>query len=140
MDLIPESFLREPEIERLLRQVFEALKFALDSFKRTYEVQLSAIRFAPEHGRTATSPPPYPHRDGVDGAVVVLNRQNVMGGISRLFDNDGRALYEFELGEGQGFLIKDDRLLHYVSDVQLRRNVDRGYRDILIVRFSPIGR
>ena len=57
-----------------------------------------------------------------------------------MFDNDGRALYEFELGEGQGFVIRDDRLMHYVSDMQLAMGAQRGHRDIMIVRFQPLGR
>ncbi len=140
MDLIPEEWLRRPECERLFREVFDGFGFEEGSDQRAYEIQLSAIRYAPAFGRSATPPPPYPHRDRIDGAIVVLTKRGVIGGINRLFDNDERPLYEFELGDGQGVLLKDQELLHYVSDVQLALGAQSGHRDILIVRFAPVGR
>lgn len=140
MDLIPLSFLRRLELERLFREVFAKWDFEESSYERAYELQLSAIRYAPTHGRTATSPPPFPHRDEVDGGVIVINKRNIVGGINRIFDNDERPRWEFDMEEGQGFLIRDAGHLHYVSDVQLPLGVEEGYRDILIVRFQPLGR
>jgi hypothetical protein len=140
MDLFPEDFLRRPEMEKLFREVFEMFGFTQSSSARAFEVQLSGICFNPTHGGSAVPPPPYPHRDAVDGAVVVLNKKNVLGGINRIFANDGSPLYEFELDEGQGFVIVDKAALHYVTDVQLPLGVDEGYRHIIIVRFQPLGR
>lgn len=140
MDLIPTSLLRTPQCEQLFRETFDLFQFPDDSAVRAYEIQISAIRYAPKYGRSATPPPPFPHRDRVDGAIVVLKKHGVIGGINRLFDNEERALYEFEMNEGNGFLIRDARLLHYVSDVQLALGAQEGHRDILIVRFQPLGR
>jgi len=140
MDLFPEEFLRRPEMEDVFRQVFCAFEFPETSFDRAYEVQLSGIAFNPTHGSSAVAPPPYPHQDEVDGAVIVLNKKNVVGGINRIFSNDARPLYEFQLDVGQGFLVVDAAVHHYVSDVQLPIGVDQGYRHIIIVRFQPMGR
>lgn len=140
MDLIPIKFLDSPECQDLFREVFDLFKFPESSYQRAYEVQLTAMRYAPEHDRSAESPPPYRHRDRIDGAVVVLRREGVIGGINRVFSNDGRALYEFEMTDGNAFLIRDKAVLHYVSDVQLAVGAQPGHRDILIVRFEPLGR
>lgn len=140
MDLIPEDFLRKSPIERHFHEMFAAWNFEEDSFKRAYEIQLSAIRYAPLHGRTAIPGPAYPHQDLVDTSVTVLGKENITGGVSRIFTLDDQPLYEFDLIEGQGYLVKDAAYKHYVSDVQLPIGVGNGFRDILAVRFQPLGR
>ncbi|MCA9050980.1 MAG: 2OG-Fe dioxygenase family protein [Planctomycetaceae bacterium] len=139
-DLIPDSFLQHTLTEQLLRDVFGRWQFADSCFDRAYECQLSAIRYEPTLGASAEPSPPYPHHDEVDGAVVVLNKESVIGGINRLFDNADQPLYEFCLEPGSGFLVKDDMLKHYVSDLQLPMGANKGFRDVLIIRFQPLGR
>lgn len=144
--LIPEPYLRRPEIELFLRQAFLIWNFPESPAERAYEVQLSAIRYQPTIATTALPSPLIPHQDLIDGAVLVLAKtENLLGGTSRLYTLDDEPLYEMDLSVGDALFIRDARLKHQVTPLQLSpgaqwRPGQSAYRDILIARFQPVGR
>ena len=140
MDLIPEHFLRRPEIEDFLRESFQVWGFAWDSHEVPFEIQLSALGYVPTLARTATPMPDRPHQDGVDGTIVVLSRENVIGGFSRVWTLDEELVAEIDLEVGQGVSVKDDRVLHSVSNIQLAFGATSGHRHVLVARFRPLTR
>jgi hypothetical protein len=143
---LDEMFLTAPELEEVFRDVFQQWSFREPSSSRAYELQTTAIRYESTTTITALPSPIIPHQDQVDGAVVVLNKTGpIIGGISRIFNLDGAPLYEFDLDVGEAMFVKDDRVLHQVTPIQLApdqhwRPGDRGWRDILIIRFASVGR
>ena len=145
--LIPEEYLRLPEIDQALRQTFAAWGFEQSTFERAYEVQLSAIRYEPTIATTAIPAPIFPHQDMVDGAVVVTAKTgHLIGGTSRLYTvKDEQPLYEIDLEVGEALLIRDARLKHQVTPMLLAMDArwrpgQRVFRDILIIRYQPLGR
>jgi hypothetical protein len=144
--LIPEAYLRRVEVERMLRQIFARWSFTQTSSERAYEVQLSAIRYEPTISTTAIPSPITPHQDLIDGAVVVMAKsRHLLGGTSRLYSLTEQPLYEVDLAVGEALLIRDARLKHQVTPILLApdaqwRPGQRACRDILIVRFQPLGR
>jgi hypothetical protein len=145
--LIPETYLRLPEIDLALRRTFAAWSFEQTTFERAYEVQLSAIRYEPTIAATAIPAPIFPHQDMVDGAVVVTAKTgHLMGGASRLYTvKDELPLYEIDLAVGEALLIRDTRLKHQVTPMMLATDArwrpgQRVFRDILIIRYQPLGR
>lgn len=129
------------EVSCVTRKVWQATEFAEDSHVHGCSVQIGAIFYRPEHGRTAVLPPAFPHQDRLDGAVIALNERGTVGGVKRIFsiDEPPRPLYELELAPGQGFLFRDAQVKHYVSDVQLALGASSGHRDIVIIRFTRMG-
>ena len=146
MDLIPESFLRTLQIERLIRDVFELYFGDIGlSNKQSYLVQLSGIRYQPTVSTTAYPPPDYPHQDGSDNAIVVLRKSaSILGGMSRIYTLDEDPLYEVNLDPGQALFVEDDRYKHQVLPMMLDTGEMSGNesncRDILIVRINPARR
>jgi hypothetical protein len=79
------------------------------------------------------------HRDGVDVvAVVVVDRQNVVGGETRIFVADGPAGVRFTLREPWTTLILDDaRVIHETTAIQPDGSF--GWRDTLVVTLRAGG-
>lgn len=144
--LIPEPFLRRPELQDTLVAIFDRWQFEQGSTLRAYEVQLSAIRYEPTLAMPALPSPIVPHQDEVDGAVVVLRKTpHLLGGTSRIYSLNERPLYEFDIEPGEALFIRDAQLKHQVTPLLLDtgdgwRPGERAFRDILIVRFQPVGR
>lgn len=72
------------------------------------------------------------HKDGSDFIIsaYVINRSNIVGGESMIYDNDKKLIYKNLLHSDNGIFQDDKSLYHYVTPIQ---SVDNciGYRDIL---------
>lgn len=83
------------------------------------------------------------HRDGMDyNAVVLIRRDGVVGGVSRVYDGPTRArLCATLLAEAGDHVVMDDRrLLHDATPVALAGagRHEPGFRDALIISFTRI--
>jgi len=81
------------------------------------------------------------HRDGVDVvAVVVVDRQRVKGGETRVFQQDGPAGIRFTLRAPWTTLLLDDtRVVHETTAIQPGVDCDFGWRDTLVVTLRAGG-
>ena len=75
------------------------------------------------------------HRDGVDLiAVMLVGRENIKGGETRVFDMDGPAGQRFTLIEPWTTLLLDDaRVIHETTPIQPLDATRAGHRDTLVV-------
>ncbi|MEM9395787.1 MAG: 2OG-Fe dioxygenase family protein [Pseudomonadota bacterium] len=143
---LDEDFLRHPVTEKLFRSVFHNWGFEKSSHEQLYQVQLSAIRYEPTIEAPAWPSPVAPHQDMVDGAIAVLHRtENIVGGLSRIYDLDKRPMVQMDLRVGDILFVRDAEVLHQVTPLMLEpgENWSAGkpaYRDVLLVRFQPVGR
>ncbi len=79
------------------------------------------------------------HRDGVDFvAVLMLERQGIKGGETRVFDADGPQGVRFTLTEPWSMLLLDDtRVIHESTPIQPLG--EHGWRDTLVLTFRRGG-
>ena len=72
------------------------------------------------------------HKDGVDFIVsaLVINKINIKGGKSIIYDKNKEKIYEKILNEGEGIFQEDKTLWHYVEPISSINNYI-GYRDII---------
>ena len=145
MDLVPDSFLNHPNISRAINEIFETYFPEGSSSFEPFGVQISAIRYEPTLTKTCYPSPDRPHQDGFDNAIIVLNRtQNLVGGVTRVFSLDDKLLYEANLEAGQIVFVRDADYKHQVLpmmvDTQVHGPDAPCYRDILIVRITPVKR
>ena len=77
------------------------------------------------------------HRDGVDYVLVMLvNRDNIVSGMTTVYDLEGTALGDFTLTEPfDATLIDDARVAHGVTAVTPLDSARPGNRDVLVVTF-----
>ena len=79
------------------------------------------------------------HRDGVNFvAVVLVDRQGVRGGETRVFEAEGPHGVRFTLDEPWSALLLDDpRVIHESTPIQ--PDGDRGWRDTLVLTYRAGG-
>lgn len=81
------------------------------------------------------------HRDGVDlVAVLLVAREGVKGGETRVFDADGPFGLRFTLTEPWTTLLLDDaRVIHETTPIQPVDSAQCGHRDTLVVTLRAGG-
>ena len=81
------------------------------------------------------------HRDGVDFVVVMLvGRQRVKGGETRVFDAHGPSGVRFLMTEPLTALLLDDtRVIHETTPIQPSGEPAGGYRDTLVLTYRAAG-
>ncbi|HEX5664325.1 MAG TPA: 2OG-Fe dioxygenase family protein [Xanthomonadaceae bacterium] len=79
------------------------------------------------------------HRDGVDFvAVVLVDRQGIKGGETRVFEAQGPAGQRFTLFEPWSMLLLDDvRMIHETTPIQPLSGY--GHRDTLVLTYRAAG-
>lgn len=79
------------------------------------------------------------HRDGVDFvAVILIDRHNVRGGETRVFDAHGPAGVRFTMTEAWTALLLDDaRVIHETTPIQ--SDGERPVRDTLVLTYRENG-
>jgi len=79
------------------------------------------------------------HRDGVDFvAILLVARENVSGGESRIFEADGPHGQRFTLSEQWTLILLDDqRVIHESTPIQ--PTAEGGHRDTLVLTFRSGG-
>lgn len=72
------------------------------------------------------------HKDGSDFIIsaYIINRSNIIGGESMIYDNDKNVIYKNILYTDNGIFQDDKKLYHYVTPIKSVNNYI-GYRDIL---------
>ena len=77
------------------------------------------------------------HRDGVDlVAVVLIGRQHIKGGETRVFDAQGPQGLRFTLTQPWSVLLLDDeRVIHESTPIQPADGATAGHRDTLVLTF-----
>ena len=79
------------------------------------------------------------HRDGVDYvAVILVSRENIKGGETRIFELMGNEGLRFTLKEPWSMLLLDDRrIVHETTPIQGEEGV--GHRDTLVLTYRSGG-
>ena len=83
--------------------------------------------------------PEGPHRDGVDFvALMLVQRRNVRGGETRVFDANGPSGVRFTMEEPWSLLLMDDvRVIHETTPIQ--PDGEGGVRDTLVLTYRAEG-
>jgi hypothetical protein len=81
------------------------------------------------------------HRDGVDFvAVVLIGRQGIKGGETRVFELDGHHGVRFTLTQPFSALLMDDtRVIHESTPIVPLHESHQGWRDTLVLTYRAAG-
>ncbi len=111
--------------------------FSQVSSVRAWHVEVHQFRIEARHGAFGRPTPEGMHRDGVDYVLVLLvNRTNIVSGVTSVHDLTGSELGEFTLTEPlDAALVDDARVMHGVTPVAPLDPESPGYRDVLVVTF-----
>ena len=77
------------------------------------------------------------HKDGHPVfSIHLVDRQNISGGITNLYNNNLEQVETLELENFcDTLLIQDDALYHEVTPINTESEVNIGFRDVLIIEF-----
>ena len=74
------------------------------------------------------------HQDGFNiVGMICINRENISGGISQIFDKEKKIIFEKELQNGEMLILNDNKLFHSVTNIELNNKNKIGYRDIMVL-------
>jgi hypothetical protein len=128
--------LAHPAWQALLRNlagVCSAIKGEQPWFVEAHQFRIDT------HNGIGRPTPEGAHRDGVDFvAILLVGRENVSGGESRIFEAEGRHGERFTLSEPWTLLLLDDqRVIHESTPIQ--PTATGGHRDTLVLTFRAGG-
>jgi hypothetical protein len=105
---------------------------------RAWHAEMHQFRIEARAGLPGLPTPEGIHRDGVDGAFVMLiQRDNVDSGVTQIFDPQGRPLGSFTLADpGDAVFLDDRRVFHGVTPIQPLDPARPAIRDVLVITFS----
>jgi hypothetical protein len=111
--------------------------FGMLSPAPSWHVEVHQFRIEARTGESGRPTPEGMHRDGVDFVLVLLvNRTNIVSGVTSVHDLTGKELGEFTLTQPfDAALVDDTRVMHGVTPVEPLNPAEPGYRDVLVVTF-----
>jgi len=130
------AFLHHPALRALLRGLGSIIAEAAGRPAPFVEVHQFRITTADGIGRPT---PEGAHRDGVDFvAVILVDRVEVRGGETRVFEADGPAGLRFTMeSPWTALLLDDSRVIHETTPLQ--PDGEHGHRDTLVLTFRHEG-
>jgi hypothetical protein len=133
---LPAELRADPAWARLL----EGLARIADALRgpRPWFVEAHPFRIHTEGAGGIGRPTPEgAHRDGVDLVVVLLvDRHNVKGGETRVFEAAGPQGVRFTLAEPwSALLLDDERVIHETTPIQALDGGRPAWRDTLVLTF-----
>lgn len=121
------------------------LAFGADFFRRlrpgaAWLAEVHQFRIEAVAGKTGKPTPEGVHRDGVDFVIALMvRRENVKSGTTRVSSPDGRALGGFTLSRPFDAAIVDDaRVLHAVTPIEAVDPSLPARRDVLVATFRAV--
>jgi hypothetical protein len=102
-----------------------------------WHIEAHQFRISPAEDREGKPTPEGIHRDGVQYVMMMLiERRNVTGGLSTLYDPELRPVKEITLSEPlEMIVVNDERIMHDVSPVIGAFQGGPAYRDVLVLTF-----
>ena len=101
-----------------------------DSIKYIYVHQ---IRVYAENDKETNLIPEGIHRDGYNIiGMVCINRENISGGISGIYDSEKNKVYDVQLQSGEMLIVNDNKMFHDVTNIIKYKENKEGYRDIFV--------
>ncbi len=138
---LPDELATNSFLQALIRYDFEQSPFAsVRSSSVAYDVGLHLVRMCARPGQPAVASPNKLHKDGEWVTWIhLVSRQGITGGESVVADNDKEVLMRATLAQRLDTVaVWDDAVFHGVDPVEVAPGGNEGYRDVLIVDFTPM--
>ncbi len=134
-----DSTVANPFLRELIRFDFSQFPVAGWEDVRTWTVDIHMFRIIGQPDEVGEPTPEGIHHDGDEfNAVHLVQRQNVVGGVSGVYDNDRCLLQSVTLRESMDSLILwDPHVMHGVSPIRPKTSGQPAIRDVLVIGYNP---
>ncbi|MDF0490128.1 2OG-Fe dioxygenase family protein [Sphingomonas sp. H39-1-10] len=129
----------QPITDALLRLGDALGRRIVDTPNPCWHAEMHQFRIEAKTFESATPTPEGLHRDGVALVIMMLvARQNMLGGVTGIRGMDGRRIAEIELDSPLEMVIVDDRRVqHVVTSIKPTNPSAPAIRDALVLTFQP---
>lgn len=136
---LTDAFVADPVTRAIIDAIADVVTVS-EPGVHEWDVKLHPFRIVTSADQVGRPAPQGRHRDGcMFVSTVLVDRVNVTGGETSLFDDDGAFLMRKLLEEPGSFITFDDRVvLHDVTDVVPIDPTSPAHRDVLIVDFDRV--
>lgn len=126
--------LKNPALTRIIQ--WATKQFSTDP-KTLWRIQAHQFRIKANAQQQGKPTPEGVHKDGADYILIMLlDRQNVQGGESQIFDNAMQPLAEGTLVKaGDLVLVNDKQVFHGVTAITPNDPTQPAWRDVLVLTF-----
>ena len=102
-----------------------------------WRIQAHQFRIVASHLEEGKPTPEGVHKDGADYILIMLlNRQNIEGGVSYIYDNDRQEIAQCTLGISTDLLlVNDHKVYHGVTPIYPADPNQAAWRDVLVLTF-----
>jgi len=138
-ELIENEYIYDKFIIDLIERCTTLTIFNSEKIPKSLNISLHQVRQICYPYIESHNSPEGIHQDGVDFIVsaLVLNKKNITGGKSFIYNKNKRILHIKNLNQDEGIFQDDKDLWHYVTPISSINNYI-GYRDILGIDISII--
>jgi len=129
-----KSTLDNPILKNIIDWTVQHISF---NQEKNWRIQAHQFRIEANSDEAGKPTPEGIHRDGADFILIVLlQRDNITGGVSHIYDADKKLQFGAVLEElGDAVLLDDRKVWHGVSEVYALDKTKSGYRDVLVLTF-----
>ncbi len=138
-DLEPDT-VHSPFLLALLDFDFMSAPFSAEDLSCPFDVGVHLVRVEASPGMPGTSSPDCLHKDGEPFTFIhLIRRFQVVGGKNIIADNDKKFLAEVTLSHRLETIAVSDRdVYHQVEKIETQPGAARGFRDVLLIDFTPM--
>ncbi len=106
-----------------------------------WRIQAHQFRIVAREDQLGKPTPEGVHKDGAEYILIMMmDRQNIAGGVSRVYSNDMQLLAEGTLQQsGDLMLVNDHQTYHGVTEVSPADPAQPAWRDVLVLTFHKQG-
>ncbi len=126
--------LKNPALKEIIRW---ATSQFLVSPVELWRIQAHQFRIIASEAELGKPTPEGVHKDGAEYILIMMmDRQNIAGGVSKVYDNDMHPLAEGTLEQvGDLMLVNDHAVYHGVTEVSPADPTQPAWRDVLVLTF-----
>jgi len=125
---------RNPAFTEIIR--WTTRQFSTSPAER-WRIQAHQFRIVARAGEAGKPTPEGVHKDGAEYILIMMmDRHNVSGGVSHIYDNDMRPIAQGTLETaGDVVLINDRAVYHGVTEIRPADPAQPAWRDVLVLTF-----
>jgi len=148
---LPDHVYENPFLKQIVANMFWSLPFDFTLMEFPFQVGIHIVKLEATPNTMARASPDCVHRDGEPYTfAILLNSENALGGENYITDPDWqnndidnipysaiRDRFKLE-NPGDGYVVSDRDVAHYVSPVFSRNGISPGIRTVLLIDYTPM--
>lgn len=125
-------------LREMIKGDFSEFSMNEELMSQTWFVGIHQFRIISIQGKEGEPTPEGIHQDGHPYfAIHLINRKNINGGVTKLYDLQKNEIHSFTLSDKVDTLhIIDDKVMHAVTPIKSIDSSQQSYRDILVIEFD----